>query len=601
MNTKSSFIKRIVLFYRPFWMIFAVLLTFFIATHLISTLSPYLLGKTVDAITNNEYKTSLLLVAAAFGISLFTNSILRWIREHYEINKLDSDIERYVATYSVKKLFGYSIGQHLNEHSGVKQSVANKGQNALNQLVMQVTYEILPTLIQVVVTLIILTVFDWRIALFCAFFVIAYIVISINRNKKSFAPVLDLRNKRQSQAKMQAELYHNVTLVISEAQESRMADEFDEKQGNVDNVVKKFWSKYLKPYYISRTLIFIGQFGSLALGVYFIHLGYHTTGSFITLFGWLGFIYNNLDNLMSTQRRLLFQLADIQKFFELLDVQPLIKETTAGIIPKNVSGKIEFKKVGFAYPSRKSTNENEDISTLDIEEKETEHTITSISFTIPAGSKAAFVGKSGSGKTTIVNLLRRYYDPQKGEILIDDINLKDIDLKWLRSQTGNVEQRVALFDQSIKDNILFGLNKDRETISDEKVIEVMREASLGDFLTKLKEHGIHTMIGENGIKLSGGEQQRIGIARALIKEPSILIFDEATSSLDVHNESLIHEAINRVAKGRTTIMIAHRLSTIKDADIIFVVDDGKIVGQGTHNELLKSSPEYQNLIKKQVF
>jgi ATP-binding cassette subfamily B (MDR/TAP) protein 1 len=195
--------------------------------------------------------------------------------------------------------------------------------------------------------------------------------------------------------------------------------------------------------------------------------------------------------------------------------------------------------------------------------------------------------------------MRRFYDPTEGEILIDDVNLKDMNLHWLRSRIGNVEQKIDLFDRSIKDNILFGLPSGAE-VPDEKVQKAVEDASLTEFIEKLKDHGLDTVIGEGGIKVSGGERQRIGIARALIKDPKILIFDEATSALDSINEKLIHDAINRSAQGRTTIIIAHRLSTVMDADIIFVVAKGKIVAQGTHKELEKNSEDYKELIKNQI-
>ena len=195
--------------------------------------------------------------------------------------------------------------------------------------------------------------------------------------------------------------------------------------------------------------------------------------------------------------------------------------------------------------------------------------------------------------------MRRYYSPTEGEILIDGVNISDINLKWLRSKIGNVEQRIELFDRSIRDNILFGLPADKK-ISEEELKKIVKDASLDDFIVKLK-HGLDTLIGEGGIKVSGGERQRIGIARALIKDPKILIFDEATSALDSINERLIHEAIDRGAVGRTTVIIAHRLSTIKEADKIFVVASGKIVGEGTHTQLLKSCKEYKDLLEHQVF
>ena len=172
-------------------------------------------------------------------------------------------------------------------------------------------------------------------------------------------------------------------------------------------------------------------------------------------------------------------------------------------------------------------------------------------------------------------------------------------MRWLRSHIGNVEQKIDLFDRSIKDNILFGSHKDAN-VSQDMLAKAISDASLEDFIEKLPS-GLDTLIGENGIKVSGGERQRIGIARALVKNPKILIFDEATSALDSINEKLIHEAINKGAAGRTTIIIAHRLSTVVDADILFVVSDGKIVDQGTHKELKDRCSEYQKLIKNQIF
>ena len=300
---------------------------------------------------------------------------------------------------------------------------------------------------------------------------------------------------------------------------------------------------------------------------------------------------------MQSQRRILFQIVEIKKYFELLDIIPDINPNIDGKTISDLHGKIEFKNVSFAYPYRKSAKEEEEETS---EEKEQEHAIENISLTIPAGAKVGFVGVSGSGKSTIVNLMRRYYEATKGEIVIDGVNIKDLDLRWLRSQIGNVEQKIDLFDRSIRDNIIFGLSEDKKDVLEEKLTKAVTDASLDEFIAKLKDHGLDTMIGEGGIKVSGGERQRIGIARALIKDPKILIFDEATSALDSINEKLIHESINRSAEGRTTIIIAHRLSTVMDADIIFVVAEGKIVGQGTHKELEKNNEEYQKLIKNQI-
>lgn len=598
-NNKKSFIAQIMQLFRPFWKYILIILFILIIIQLVGTLAPYLIGKSIDAVTRGNISLTFYLLFFSFLIAVFQSVFLWWLKEHIEIKKLDSNILKSFSISSLNKMLQFSIGQHTNEHSGVKQTIVNKGQNSLSNLVETVFYNLVPNLIQVLVTLIILAIFDWRIASIAFVFSAVYIIISNKRNLRIYPIVDQLRKKHQSQGKIESELYRNSTLVISEAQELNTTKKFQGFWDVITDSEIKTWTNYLKTFYPQKIFIIVGQYICLALGLYFIIIGEHSIGMIVALFAWVGTIFGNLTNIMSTQRRILFQIVEIKKYFDLLDIAPDIDSNPNGIILENLKGEIEFKNVNFAYPYRKSAKQEEDEE--EVEEKEEDHTVSGINFIIPAGAKIGFVGMSGSGKTTIVNLLRRYYEVTSGEILIDGINIKDINLKWLRSNIGNVEQKIDLFDISIKDNILFGLPVDKKNIDDKKLQKTIKDASLTGFVEKLKDHGLDTMIGEGGIKVSGGERQRIGIARALIKDPKILIFDEATSALDSYNEKLIHKAINHGAKGRTTIIIAHRLSTIADADKIFVVADGKIVGEGTHTKLSKSCKQYKELLKHQLF
>ena len=207
----------------------------------------------------------------------------------------------------------------------------------------------------------------------------------------------------------------------------------------------------------------------------------------------------------------------------------------------------------------------------------------------------ALVGHSGSGKSTMLNLIPRIYDPVNGSILIDEEDIKDINLDSLRNQISIVDQNTTLFDDTVLNNIKYA----KPTASKEEIIKASELAMCSDFINNL-ENGFDTTIGENGVKLSGGEKQRLSIARAILKKSPIILLDEATSSLDAETESKIQKAITYLTKGRTTVVIAHRLSTILNSDKIYVIDTGRVVGEGNHNELLNSSAVYKNFYEKQI-
>ncbi|VAV89935.1 Efflux ABC transporter, permease/ATP-binding protein mlr7818, partial [hydrothermal vent metagenome] len=218
-----------------------------------------------------------------------------------------------------------------------------------------------------------------------------------------------------------------------------------------------------------------------------------------------------------------------------------------------------------------------------------------IGFTVPAGSKIGVVGPSGAGKSTILKLLFRFYDPAKGRILIDGQDISHIQQKSLRQKLGLVPQDVALFNDTLRFNVTYA----RPDASEEQIAKALADAHLTHFISRLPQ-GLDTKVGERGLKLSGGEKQRVGIARAILKNPAILVLDEATSSLDSDTEREVQLALNDAAKGRTSIAIAHRLSTIQDADLILVIDAGRLVEQGNHDQLLAQNGIYARMWKRQA-
>ncbi|KAL2473720.1 ABC transporter B family member 9 [Forsythia ovata] len=267
------------------------------------------------------------------------------------------------------------------------------------------------------------------------------------------------------------------------------------------------------------------------------------------------------------------------KMFEAIERKPKIDAyDTNGIVLDDIKGEIELKDVYFRYPARPEVQ-----------------IFAGFSLYIPSGKTAALVGQSGSGKSTVISLLERFYDPEAGEVFLDGVNLKKLKLQWLRSQLGLVGQEPVLFATTMKENILYG----KEDATDEEIRKAIELANAAKFIDKLPQ-GLDTMVGEHGTALSGGQKQRLAIARAILKNPKILLLDEATSALDTESERIVQDALENVMKDRTTVVVAHRLTTIRNADLIAVVHQGKLVEQGTHDELMKD-PEgaYTQLVSMQ--
>ena len=316
--------------------------------------------------------------------------------------------------------------------------------------------------------------------------------------------------------------------------------------------------------------------GFLSWGATSIADGELSRGMFFAFFFTLIFIMRPLKQLSVLANLTSTSVAAAARIFQLLETETIVRDRGDALPFRGIEKGIRFEGVSFTYPG----SDRPALQRIDLE--------------IPAGKTYSIVGSSGAGKSTLADLLPRFYDVTEGRILVDDVDLRDYRLKELRTSFGIVTQNIFLFNASVRENIAYG----RNDVPLEKVIEVARAANAHEFIESLPD-GYETGVGERGVMLSGGQRQRLAIARALLRNPSILIFDEATSALDNESEKLVQEAMDRLRQGRTVLVIAHRLSTVYRSDQILVMEDGQILDRGTHSELLKTSAVYQKLYEMQ--
>ncbi len=316
----------------------------------------------------------------------------------------------------------------------------------------------------------------------------------------------------------------------------------------------------------------VGSVSVIFLSGWLVLSGRSTVGEFVLYLTLSGMAYQPISQLSTILPRLRRNMARIERLFGVLDQRPAVVDMPAAPALPPLRGGIEFRNVWFRYGDTQRW------------------TLRDVNLSIPAGTTVALVGRSGSGKTTVVNLLLRLFDPQQGSILIDGVDIREITQESLRAQIAVVPQEVDLFSRTVAENIGYG----RLDASREEITEAARLALAHDFICRTGK-AYDSLVGERGLKLSGGERQRIGIARAVLRNPRVLILDEATSHLDSQSEHLIQHATERVVKGRTSFLIAHRLSTVLHADLIVVFRRGGIEAIGTHDELLETSPTYKKL------
>lgn len=376
---------------------------------------------------------------------------------------------------------------------------------------------------------------------------------------------------------------YEIARFAAEAEQNRQAKYAAERLKAIQNPVVGFM------YVLSVLLL-------LFLGGWQISVGNLTGANFVSYIASVALLIDPITHITSNYNEFKQGEASVDRIFELMAIMPTVIEKPDAMMLPPVTGKVEYQQVSFAYPAY-STQPlgQEDLEKPVIKEGQGGvPVLENLNFLVHPGEMIALVGPSGAGKTTLVNLLPRFYDPQAGQILIDGINVRDVSLRSLRRQIGIVPQENTLFSGTIAQNIAFG----QAEFDLQDVEKAARIANAHQFITQFSQ-GYHTWVGERGVNLSGGQKQRIAIARAVLLNPSILILDEATSALDSESEALVQEALERIMKERTVFIIAHRLATVRRADRILVLEKGEVVELGTHQDLLDKSGRYAQFYAQQ--
>ena len=550
-------------------------MAFLVAAKLATVFLPVVYGRAVDALAPKGGAAGLIAVPAAlilgYGLLRIASSGFAELRDAV-FASVQQRATRRVALRTFHHLHALSLRFHLDRQTGGLARVIDRGTLGIQSVLRLAVFNIVPTIIEIVmVTAILWAMFDWRFALLTFIAVASYLGFTLaftNARVRIRRRMNDSDNEARSKSVDSLLNYETVKYFGNEAHE----------EARFDTALAAYEKAAVRSQ-VSLNMLNLGQALIVAAGLSGIMLlaargvasGHMTVGKFVVVNTYLMQLYQPLNFLGFVYREIKQGLVDMEHMFALLTVPAEVADPPGARPLAVAGGEVRFQAVRFGYRADREI-------------------LKGVDFTVPAGRKLAIVGPTGAGKSTISRLLFRFYDPTGGRILIDGQDLHAVTQASLRAALGVVPQDTVLFNDTIRYNIAYG----RPGASQAEIEHAARLAQVHDFVLHLPE-GYDTKVGERGLKLSGGEKQRVAIARTILKDPRILILDEATSALDTRTEQEIGTALAAAARHRTTLVIAHRLSTVVDADEILVLVDGKVAERGTHAGLLGARGVYARM------
>ncbi len=570
--------RRMATYFRPYWRQEALIVAAILVASVLGQLPPLFTKWIIDgAIAHKSLHLLFMLVGGMVASALIASAIGAW--QGYLNSYVGEGIMRDMRDALVRHLHGMSLSFFTATKTGEIMNRVSSDVDAIDNVVTGTFVTIVTNVAIIATTLLAIFLLDWRLALL-SLLVVPLMVIPLGPVGRTMFNVRKRTREQRDhiESLLQETLsLSGVTLMKSFVRERQEAARFHE--AGTDLMHLEIRLALVGRWFIALVgaLVIIGPaivwlFGgwlaiSQGLGV----------GTIVAFVAYLARLYGPASALVGVQVQLVSAFAVFERIFDYLDMTPEAPQNTDALELGSARGDIRFEDVTFGYiPERPVLN--------------------GISFHARPGELVAFVGPSGAGKTTIMQLLPRFYDPQAGRVLVDGYDVRDLTLASLRRNIGIVTQETYLFHATIAENLRYG----NPAASDEDLLKACKAANIYDVVVGLPE-GLATVVGERGHKLSGGERQRIALARVLLKDPRILILDEATSSLDSTSERLIKEALVPLMRGRTSLVVAHRLSTVLRADVINVVDGGRIVESGKHAELLARAGLYASLYTAQFF